>query len=195
VRARAVAVAYALLASLSTGLALLFRNGQALTHPKPWLELDLPTSCAASTILGVAFSAVVVASTRVMSTRFVWASRLGSELRPFARNLTGAQIVLVAALSSLGEELFFRALLTSWLGVIASSAIFGVAHQMRGPSRWWWATWAGMVGLGLGAIFALTGSLLGPLVAHALINGLNLSFLREPDPPRRPRLGGLFRAS
>jgi hypothetical protein len=31
-------------------------------------------------------------------------------------------------------------------------------------------------------LFELTGSLLGPLAAHALVNGLNLGFLRRYDP-------------
>jgi hypothetical protein len=49
------------------------------------------------------------------------------------------------------------------------------------------------MGLMLGAMFQLTGSLVGPLVAHALINGFNLQYLREhdPEPPRRS-LGGLL---
>jgi membrane protease YdiL (CAAX protease family) len=38
------------------------------------------------------------------------------------------------------------------------------------------------MGLGLGAIFELTGSLLGPLLAHAIVNALNLGFLRDHDP-------------
>jgi membrane protease YdiL (CAAX protease family) len=39
-----------------------------------------------------------------------------------------------------------------------------------------------LVGLALGALFELTGSLLGPLAAHALVNGVNLSFLKNHDP-------------
>jgi membrane protease YdiL (CAAX protease family) len=49
------------------------------------------------------------------------------------------------------------------------------------------------VGLALGAMFQLTGSLAGPLAAHALINALNLSFLRSHDPDLGRRgLGGLL---
>jgi hypothetical protein len=38
--------------------------------------------------------------------------------------------------------------------------------------------------------FEVTGSLLGPLAAHALVNGVNLSFLKrhDPDPDAVPRL-------
>ena len=50
------------------------------------------------------------------------------------------------------------------------------------------------MGLLFGEVFAMTGSLLGPLLAHALINHSNLRFLRDNGPaaPRRP-LGGLLR--
>ena len=69
-----------------------------------------------------------------------------------------------------------------WLGVLPAAAIFGLAHQIRGPSRWVWVGWASAVGLGLGALFAATGSLLGPFLAHALVNAVNLSFLRDHEP-------------
>jgi membrane protease YdiL (CAAX protease family) len=49
------------------------------------------------------------------------------------------------------------------------------------------------MGLSFGALFELTGSLLGPIVAHALINCLNLAYLKSHDPePRRRALGGLL---
>jgi hypothetical protein len=37
----------------------------------------------------------------------------------------------------------------------------------------------------LGAIFALTGSLVGPLLAHAIVNAANLTWLRDHDPAYR----------
>jgi hypothetical protein len=44
-----------------------------------------------------------------------------------------------------------------------------------------------------GLVFAATGSLVGPLVAHFAINHVNLRFLRDHDPDPRPRrLGGLL---
>jgi hypothetical protein len=47
-----------------------------------------------------------------------------------------------------------------------------------------WIAWAMIVGAALGAIFALTGSLVGPLLAHAVVNAVNLSYLRDHDPER-----------
>jgi hypothetical protein len=42
-------------------------------------------------------------------------------------------------------------------------------------------------------MFQLTGSLLGPMLAHGLINGLNLWYLKSHDTaPPRNYLGGLL---
>jgi membrane protease YdiL (CAAX protease family) len=67
---------------------------------------------------------------------------------------------------------------------------------MSGSSRWVWIGWAALVGLLFGAIFTLTGSLVGPLAAHALVNGYNLVFLRDHDPwPKPRRMSGLLTSS
>jgi membrane protease YdiL (CAAX protease family) len=89
---------------------------------------------------------------------------------------------MLAGLSSLGEELLFRGLLTPYFGVLGSAALFGLAHQIKGRSRWVWVAWASAVGLALGAIFAATGTLVGPLLAHAIVNAANLAYLRDHDP-------------
>lgn len=177
-----VAAGYALLATLATALALALRDGMPWVHPSPWVPMSLPVGLAASALLGVVFASAIILSTRIAVARFQWARRLHRDLRPVARDLSAGQILLLAGLSSLGEELLFRGLLTPVAGVVISSVLFGLAHQMKGPSRWVWAAWATGVGLGLGAIFALTGSLVGPLLAHAIVNAANLLYLRDHDP-------------
>jgi membrane protease YdiL (CAAX protease family) len=132
--------------------------------------------------VGVAFGLFLVLASRVSVQRFAWAQRLHLELRPFAQGLDRTGLVMLALLSSAGEELLFRGLLQPWMGLLPQALLFGLVHQLPGPSRWVWASWAFAVGLALGALFELTGSLLGPLAAHALVNGLNLSFLRRHDP-------------
>jgi uncharacterized protein len=177
---------YALLAVMASSLALALRDGLPWVHPRPWVSMRPMVGLLSSGLLGLALALGLVAMTRVAVARFGWARRLHGDLRPIALDLSPGQILLLAGLSSLGEELLFRGLLTPLLGVFASALLFGLAHQMRGPSRWVWAGWAMAVGLGLGAIFALTGSLVGPLLAHAVVNAVNLSYLRDHDPGQRP---------
>jgi uncharacterized protein len=173
---------YALLATLATGLAMALRDGVPWVHPDPWLVLPPEVALVASAALGVAVATAVVAFTRMTVPRFGWAQRLHSELRPVARELTLGQILVIAGLSSLGEELLFRGLLVPMVSVVPAAVVFGLAHQIKGPSRWVWAGWATAMGLMLGAIFALTGSLVGPLLAHAIVNAANLTYLRDHDP-------------
>lgn len=177
-----VALGYALLAVFATSLVFILRSSAPWSHPEPWIELSAPRSLALSALLGVAFAGVIIAATRVTVNHFRWARRLHRELRPVARDLSAWQILLLAGLSSLGEELLFRGLFTPTIGVALSALLFGLAHQMKGPSRWVWAAWAAIVGAGLGSIFALTGSLVGPLLAHAIVNAVNLGYLRDHEP-------------
>jgi membrane protease YdiL (CAAX protease family) len=188
-----LALAYASMAGVAIMVSELWLDRSAWAYPHPWLHLPGLVGHAYSLAIGLALGAVVVVLTRRLVERFAWAQELASALRPFARGLSGSGIVLVALLSSLGEELLFRGLLEPWLGLWAQALLFGVLHQMRGPSRWAWIGWASIIGLLFGVVFAATGSLLGPLAAHALINGFNLNYLQNHDPDvSRRGLGGLL---
>jgi hypothetical protein len=180
-----ITVGYALLASLAVALALALRDGVPWVYPAPWIVMPVWQGLALSAGLGVLLALVVVAGTRVTVARFAWAQRLHLDLRPIAHGLTLWQIVSIATFSSLGEELLFRGLLQPWLSVLPTAVLFGVCHQMPGEARWVWVCWATAVGLGFGAIFGASGSLLGPLLAHAIINAVNLTFLRDHDPLAR----------
>lgn len=188
-----LAAAYAAMAVVALAASELWLGRWVWTYPEPWLGLRPTVAHAYSAALGLSFGALIVVVTRRVVQRFSWARELADALRPFARGLSGPGIVVVAILSSIGEELLFRGLLQPWIGLWAQALLFGFLHQMRGPSRWAWVAWAGAVGLLFGVIFAATGSLLGPLVAHALINGFNLNYLQSHDTeiPRRG-LGGLL---
>jgi uncharacterized protein len=187
------AAAYALLGVLALVVVDLWRNGSAFFHPEPWLVLDAPARHFYSALLGLAFGALVVAGTRSAVSRFRWAKGLHAALRPFAHGMSPSTIVVVAGLSSFGEEMFFRGLLAPAIGIIPQALLFGAAHQITGSSRWVWVSWATVVGLSLGVMFQLTGSLFGPLLAHAMVNALNLAYLKSHDPAPRHGLGGLFR--
>lgn len=185
------ALIYLALAVLTLGVALVVRDGRPFEHPAPWVELSTAQALGLSAALGVVLAALVATSTRVFVARFGWARGLRDELSPSIRGLGAGPLVLLAALSSAAEELFFRSLLEPAAGLVLSSVAFGLAHQMRGPSRWVWATWSAAVGLGLGGVYHLTGSLVGALLAHALINAINMFFLRDSG-LSSPGAGGLF---
>lgn len=187
-------IAYAVIAIGALALAHGFERGSLLSYQDPWLPLAGVESHAFSLVLGGAFAAAVVIGTRVLVEHVGWAKNLHRDLRPMTVGLDATGIVMIAALSALAEELVFRGLLLPWLGILPQALVFGVVHaQLSGPSRWVWVSWASLVGLALGVMFALSGSLLGPLLAHALINGINLAYLKSHDTAPPPNsLGGLL---
>ncbi|MGE0325208.1 MAG: lysostaphin resistance A-like protein [Polyangiaceae bacterium] len=184
------AAAYVGLTVLALAVGL-WRGESLFTLPVAWLTIA--PSHAWSALAGVGVGVVVVVLTRVCVVRFAWARQLHRDLRPVARGLSPVGLLVLAVLSSLGEELLFRGALQPIAGVWLQALIFGVVHYVPGPSRWVWASWAAAIGLILGLVYAATGSLVGPLLAHALINAVNLRFLKHHDPDPRPRnLGGLL---
>jgi membrane protease YdiL (CAAX protease family) len=186
------AAAYACMALVAVLIAIGTRGRLPIFLDDPWLPLEPPRDVLYSTALGATLGALLAIGTRLSVPRFAWAKNLHLELRPFAKDVSSLGIVMLALTSSLGEELLFRGLLQPWLGLWLQALLFGLLHQMAGPSRWVWAAWATLVGLLFGGIFELTGSLAGPIAAHALVNGLNLWYLKHHDPGPRRGLGGLL---
>lgn len=189
-------VAYALIAAGALAIGHGFERGSLFSYAEPWLPFNAAEGHAFSLIAGSAFAALVVVGTRVLVENVGWARNLHRDLRPMTLRLDGAGIVAIATLSAVAEELVFRGLLMPWLGLVPQALVFGVVHaQLSGPSRWVWVAWASVVGLALGAVFAVSGSLLGPMLAHGVINGLNLLYLKSHDTAPPPNsLGGLLGA-
>jgi membrane protease YdiL (CAAX protease family) len=186
--------AYVLVAAASWGLALLL--GRDPLTCEAWLGTSGGAAVLVSLGVGVCLGAITVAATRVMVRRTAWARALHAALRPAVQRAGDGWLLAIGVASAVGEELLFRGLLVPILGVIVSAVVFGALHQIRGRARWGWMVWATVMGILFGAAFAATGSLAGPIAAHAIINAANLRFLRDNDPEPRARphtLGGLLR--
>ena len=170
-------------------------RGQSPIATESWLPLGGGiVAHVVSVAAGLALALATVKATRQFVRRWEWARALQADLRPAIRHAGEATVFVLGIASAASEELFFRGLLTTVLGLVASSLAFGLLHQMRGRVRWVWAAWATVMGFLFGALFLATGSLLGPLLAHAIINVANLRFIRdtEVDAPKPRRLGGLL---
>jgi membrane protease YdiL (CAAX protease family) len=183
--------AYAALGALSAGVSVaLGRDPMACDG---WMHIRGVASVFFSLGVGICLGALTIGATRAIVQRAQWARALHAALRPAVHGAGDGRLFALAIASATGEELLFRGLLVPIVGVIASSLVFGVLHQIRGQGRWGWMVWATLMGLIFAMVFAATGSLTGPLVAHAAINHANMRFLRDndPDPPQRS-LGGLL---
>ncbi len=132
----------------------------------------------------------------------VW--RLGRRVFPAARELeerlagllgpvTLGEAIGLALLSGFAEELFFRGAVQGSLGWIPAALLFALLHTGPGRAFRLWTAFALVAGLLLGGLMHWRGNLLGPIVAHALVNGINLRGLgrlaaaaREPESAADP---------
>lgn len=88
--------------------------------------------------------------------------------------LVWADLIWVALLPGLSEELLFRGVMLPALGLnitglVISSLCFGILH-LSGSQQWAYVVWATAVGCLLGYSALATGNLLVPIVAHIFTN-------------------------
>ncbi len=148
-------------------------------------------SLLSSLFAGTALAALTIAATRWVVHRTRWGRTLRQDFRTLLADATPADAIWLAALSGVGEELLFRGALLPWWGLVASSFAFGALHV--GPSRRFliWTVWATLTGALLGLVYRATGRLEGAILAHVLVNGVNLRFVlafdgRLDTPPSVP---------
>ena len=151
----------------------------AWVHPAPSSSAPYVERLTLSLACGIGLGVAVVALTPVLAERAAWARALQRELEPIAKALTPTDIAVMALLSGFSEELFFRGAMQPVLGLMATSAIFGVLHT--GPRRAFfaWSLWAFVMGLLFGWIYDVTGVLWGPVVSHVFINQRNLTYMKR----------------
>ena len=132
---------------------------------------------------GAAAGLGLVVLSRLWTHASARAAALGAELRALLGVLPTPTVLLLALLSGVAEEAFFRGALQPVVGLIPASLLFGLAHFVPRRGLVAWAPSAALAGLLLGALFQWTGNLLAPALAHALLNALNLHWLTRSDPP------------
>ena len=124
--------------------------------------------------VGVALGLGAVWLTKDFERRFAWARALSQELSAVVPTLSGAQVALSAAFSSVGEELFFRGAMQDAWGPWITTALFGLSHGAFDRRLWTWSVFALVAGALFASLVMLGGTLIGAITAHALVNGLNL---------------------
>jgi hypothetical protein len=164
---------------LGLGAAALVWGGLR-DHPNVW---NLPGRAEPAVLAGIATGLMVglaiVFTSRMTLYRFEWARALHREFRHLLYPLSDLEIVVLAVASSVGEEMFFRGALLPSIGLLGSSAVFALLHI--GPKARYlpWTVSSFGAGLLFGAIFLWTGDLTGPVVAHFLVNFLNLRHVAQ----------------
>jgi len=127
--------------------------------------------------LGFGVGVALVLASRV----FTEATAAGRALADGLAALLGrpglAACALLALLSGVAEEAFFRGALQPRVGLVAASLLFGLAHFVPRRELLAWPVFGFAAGLVFGALFAATGNLVAPALAHCTVNALNLRWI------------------
>ena len=164
----------ALSGSLWIGLGLGLRRGgpiplRLFVDPSGWW-LD----AALGTAAGLALLACWEALRRLLPAARGLEERLGELLG----GVTAPQAIALAALSGFAEELFFRGAVQGAVGWLAASLLFALLHSGPGRELRLWTLFALCAGLLFGALMLWRGNLLAPVLAHFVVNAVNLYRLR-----------------
>jgi len=169
---------YVVLAGVGVGLAHWHGGGWGL-----WLPDRAGSSCAGlggpvcaglSLLGGLTFGAAIVWLTRWGTKHFSRLRALRDAFGDVLFGLTRIEVFLVAASSAVGEELLFRGGLLPILGIWWSTTVFALLHVPMGRGLALWPLFAFVVGLGLAGMTVGTGTLLGAVAAHFIVNYWNL---------------------
>ena len=153
----------------------------------PWAPASgaPPWPLPARLLAGIGYGAALVVAARVWTARSDAGRRLSEELAAAIGPIGTPAALLLAALSGLAEEAFFRGALQPRVGWLAATVLFGLAHFHPRKELRVWSLSAGLAGLGFAALFELSGDLVAPALAHATVNAVNLRWLartqRAPD--------------
>jgi membrane protease YdiL (CAAX protease family) len=168
-------IAYLALGAVALGWGSL--RGQ----PNVWHLAGHDPAVLAGVVSGLAAGLAIVFASRMALYRFEWARALHRELRHLLFPLSDLEIVVLAAASSVGEEMFFRGAMLPAIGLLGSSAVFALLHIGPKAHHLPWTASSFGAGLLFGGIFIWTGDLTGPVVAHFLVNFLNLRHVAEVE--------------
>ena len=150
------------------GRPLLFASAEAARRG----VRPLPDAAA-----GAALGLLVVLLSGWLTRRTRAGERLARALARLLGRRSAAECMALALASGIAEEAFFRGAMQPRLGLVATSLLFALAHFAPHRELLPWTAFSLAAGLALGALFDATGNLVAPVVAHAVVNAINLRLL------------------
>lgn len=174
---------YGLMAAFSIVWGIYRDRPNIWYHPDPIYDVPWPVTLVLGLGAGISLGLGISLLTVWLARRARWARGLMEEFKSLLGGLSRRDVLLIAALSSLGEELFFRGVLlpglshvlsSQGLGLAVSSLIFGILHVPANRRMVPWTLQAVAMGFLLGFLFLLTGDLTMCVVTHFVINHRNL---------------------
>ena len=163
---------------LPVRLALVFYTPMILSgffsKPASLLLMERPATVLTGLALALGLGLVVVLASRWVSRQTRWGKSLRDEIRAMLGALSSREILLLALFSAFGEEILFRGVIQPWLGLWATSLLFGLLHFPYRRSLIPWSFFALVLGVVLGWMTLYYESLWPAITLHFLINHFNL---------------------
>ena len=125
-------------------------------------------------VTGVGAAGLLLALWEVGRRVFPSARQLEKRLAELLGPIDLSEVVGLALLSGFAEELFFRGAVQGSWGWLPATVLFALLHTGPGPVFRLWTLFAALAGLVLAALMVWRGNLLAPVIAHGLLNGINL---------------------
>lgn len=155
-----------------------------------WWTLEDGAAIGVACGLGVGLGLAGVALSFGLEHWVVGVRRLGERFSDILAGASTGDALLLAAMSSIGEEALFRGCLQQEWGLWPATIAFALVHT--GPERryLWWTASAFVFGIGLALLYEYQGGLLAPILMHFTINAINIRSLgRRGAAAREARRG------
>ena len=130
-------------------------------------------------VVGALGGLSVVVISRLLRDAFTWAKTLEDWFSEVLGEISWSQAFLLAVASGIGEELLFRGALQPIVGLVPASILFAMAHWPMKRSLIPWTVSAGLLGLLFGWAFEHSGHVTAPVIAHFVINLINLKAIGQ----------------
>lgn len=102
------------------------------------------------------------------------AQGLEEAMRQLIGRLDASEALALALISGFAEEIFFRGAMQQSWGIWPTVICFALLHTGPGRVFLWWTAFAAVAGVLFGWLVSFRGTLLPAIVAHVLVNGVNL---------------------
>ncbi len=127
--------------------------------------------------VGLGLGLVLVVLSRVAARSWLPMTRMTKSLAELIGPVRWSHAVLLAVLSGLAEEILFRGALWPHLGLVGTTLLFGLVHVLPRRSMWVYPLFATLAGLLFGLLREGTQSIWPCVLAHVVVNALNLAWI------------------
>jgi len=123
---------------------------------------------------GVATAALLITLWALARKGLQSARRVEAYIAGVVGDVARDEIIALAIISGVAEEIFFRGGVQGSWGLLWASGLFAVLHTGPGPAFRVWTLFALVGGILFGVLTLWSDNLLAAIVAHGVVNGWNL---------------------